>query len=278
MLSTTPSATTALQPRGSRTRVATCRVWNDYLDGWRGRTDLDPPSYGQVIRACNALATPADYVVCAAGGIVGELTMAWSALAENTFDCEWGFSTMGYEVSGAWGASMARRDGSSAESTGEVLAFMGDGSYLMANSDVFSTVLTGHKVIFIVCDNGGFAVINRLQVGQGGAEFNNLYTSTRRIGDTRVDLLKHLDAMGAIAETRDVDRRPPGRVRACPGCRAQLWDRDSRRRLHVARGQRMVGGRRPGGQRTCRGPCGPRHRRSREEAATDLLIEADDRC
>ena len=77
--------------------------WNDYLDGWRGRTDLDPPSYGQVIRACNALATPADYVVCAAGGIVGELTMAWSALAENTFDCEWGFSTMGYEVSGAVG-------------------------------------------------------------------------------------------------------------------------------------------------------------------------------
>jgi 3D-(3,5/4)-trihydroxycyclohexane-1,2-dione acylhydrolase (decyclizing) len=79
------------------------RSWNDYLDGWRGRTELDPPSYGQVIRACNALATPADYVVCAAGGIVGELTMAWSALAENTFDCEWGFSTMGYEVSGAWG-------------------------------------------------------------------------------------------------------------------------------------------------------------------------------
>ena len=48
-------------------------------------------------------------MVCAAGGIVGELTMAWSALAPNSFDCEWGFSTMSYEVSGAWGASMARR-------------------------------------------------------------------------------------------------------------------------------------------------------------------------
>ena len=188
--------------------------WNDYLDGWRGRTDLDPPSYGQVIRACNALATPADYVVCAAGGIVGELTMAWSALAENTFDCEWGFSTMGYEVSGAWGASMARNDGRT-ESTGEVLAFMGDGSYLMANSDVFSTVLTGHKVIFIVCDNGGFAVINRLQVAQGGAEFNNLYTSTRRIGDCRVDLVKHLEAMGAIAESvTSIDALPAAFERA----------------------------------------------------------------
>lgn len=173
--------------------------WATYLKGWRDKTDLDPPSYGQVIQACNSLALPEDYVVCAAGGIIGELTMAWNSLAPNTFDSEWGFSTMGYEVSGAWGASMALADTSRAAG-GEVLAFMGDGSYLMANSDVFSTVLSGHKVIFIVCDNGGFAVINRLQVNTGGAEFNNLLSSSRRVRDARVDFVQHISAMGAAAE------------------------------------------------------------------------------
>jgi len=173
--------------------------WAAYLTGWRDKEDLDPPSYGQVILACNALALPEDYVVCAAGGIIGELTMSWNSLAPNTFDSEWGFSTMGYEVSGAWGASMALADSARAAG-GEVLAFLGDGSYLMANSDVFSTVLSGHKVIFIVCDNEGFAVINRLQVNTGGAEFNNLLSSSRRVRDARVDFVKHISAMGAGAE------------------------------------------------------------------------------
>lgn len=173
--------------------------WSSYLHGWRDQTDLDPPSYGQVIQAFNEVAVPEDYVVCAAGGIIGELTMAWQPLSENSFDSEWGFSAMGYEVAGAWGASMALAD-SRRRSGGEVLAFMGDGSYLMANSDVFSSVLTGHKVIFIVCDNGGFAVINRLQVNTGGAEFNNLYASSRRVRDVRVDFVQHLSSLGAEAE------------------------------------------------------------------------------
>lgn len=173
--------------------------WATYLQGWQEQTELDPPSYGQVIQAFNSLARPEDYVVCAAGGVIGELTMAWNSLAPNTFDAEWGFSTMGYEVSGAWGASMAMTE-SAKEAGGEVLAFMGDGSYLMGNSDVFSSVLSGHKVIFIVCDNGGFAVINRLQMNTGGAEFNNLYASSRRARDARVDFVQHLAAMGATAE------------------------------------------------------------------------------
>jgi 3D-(3,5/4)-trihydroxycyclohexane-1,2-dione acylhydrolase (decyclizing) len=173
-------------------------AWEGYLASWDDRTDLDPPSYGQVIRAFNALATPDDYIMSAAGGIIGEMTMAWSSRAADTFDCEWGFSTMGYEVAGAWGASMARTQERAAG--GEVITFMGDGSYLMANSDVFSTVLTGHKAIFVICDNAGYAVINRLQVNTGGAEFNNLYSSSRRVTDTTVDLLQHVTSMGAAGE------------------------------------------------------------------------------
>ena len=191
--------------------------WNGYLKGVQNRTDLDPPSYGQVIRACNELALPEDYVVSAAGGIIGELTMAWNSLSQNSFDVEWGFSTMGYEVSGAWGASMALAESRRARG-GEVLAFMGDGSYLMGNSDVFSSVLTGHKVIFIVCDNGGFAVINRLQLNTGGAEFNNLLSSSRRVRDVQVDFLQHITALGAQGEAISSIQELPAafaRARAC---------------------------------------------------------------
>ena len=167
--------------------------WRDYVGTWKARTDLNPPAYAQVIQAVNDLATPEDYIICAAGGLMGEMTMGWSSLAVNSFDSEWGFSTMGYEVAGAWGAKMAR-------DSGEVITWLGDGSYLMMNSDVFSTVLTGHKAIFIICDNGGFAVINRLQVASGGSEFNNLLSSSRRVRDARVDIQQHFESMGGLAE------------------------------------------------------------------------------
>ncbi len=82
----------------------------------------------------------------------------------------------------------------------EVVSWVGDGSYLMMNSDIYSTVFTGHKVIFMVCDNGGFAVINRLQVNTGGEEFNNLLRTARHENMVRVDFAKHAESMGAIAE------------------------------------------------------------------------------
>jgi 3D-(3,5/4)-trihydroxycyclohexane-1,2-dione acylhydrolase (decyclizing) len=68
------------------------------------------------------------------------------------------------------------------------------------NSDIYATVSTGHKVIFIVCDNGGFAVINRLQINTGGQEFNNLLEHTNRANDVRVDFVKHAESLGALAE------------------------------------------------------------------------------
>src|SRR5262249_58160999 len=89
-----------------------------------------------------------------------------------TFDREYGYSCMGYEIAGAWGAKMARPDG-------DVIAFVGDGSYLMMNSDLYSTVVTGDKLIVVVCDNGGFAVIERLQTNSGGRSFNNMFCADR---------------------------------------------------------------------------------------------------
>ena len=174
-------------------RTAEVRAeWYGYLDELTAPTG-DTPIYAQVIRAVNDLAEPDDYQVAAAGGLPGELNMGWHSKSIRSVDCEYGYSCMGYEIAGAWGAKMALGDR-------EVVAWVGDGSYLMMNSDIYSTVFTGHKVIFIVCDNGGFAVINRLQVNTGGEEFNNLLRTARHENMVRVDFAKHAESLGAISE------------------------------------------------------------------------------
>jgi 3D-(3,5/4)-trihydroxycyclohexane-1,2-dione acylhydrolase (decyclizing) len=134
--------------------------------------------------------------------------MGWRSKSVGSFDSEYGYSTMGYEIAGAWGARLARP-------TGDVIAWVGDGSYLMMNSDIYSTVMTGQKVIFMVCDNGGFAVINRLQVNTGGAEFNNLLRTTLYERYLQVDFVKHAEALGAIAERiESIDELPAAFARA----------------------------------------------------------------
>ena len=182
--------------------------WHAYLDSLAERRTEGPPPYAQVIHMINQICEDSDYCLSAAGGLPGELIMGWRSKSVGSFDCEYGYSTMGYEIAGAWGAKMARGDG-------DVIAWVGDGSYLMMNSDVYSTVMTGHKVIFIICDNGGFAVINRLQVNTGGEEFNNLLASSRHQRYVRVDFVKHAEAMGAIAEKVDsLDALPAAWARA----------------------------------------------------------------
>ncbi len=151
------------------------------------------PTYAQVVGVADRNQQPGDYVVSAAGGFPGELNNGWRAEHLNSFDCEYGFSCMGYEISGAWGAKMARPDG-------EVVVFVGDGSYLMMNSDLYSSVLSGHKLIVVVCDNGGFAVINRLQINQGGTPFNNQLEDTRHERLVYVDFAAHARSMGCLAE------------------------------------------------------------------------------
>ena len=80
--------------------------------------------------------------------------------------------------------------------------FVGDGSYMMLNSDIYSSVIHGHKMIVIVCDNGGFAVINRLQTGMGGEPYNNLIKDNPTVTNpVSVDFAKHAEAMGALSET-----------------------------------------------------------------------------
>lgn len=157
-------------------------------------------SYAQVVGAVHEEASGADYVLTAAGGLPGELNVNWLSKGIGTFDCEYGFSCMGYETAGAWGAAMARTDG-------EVFALVGDGSYLMLNSDIYSSVLSGHKFILVVCDNAGFAVIERLQRGKGGRSYNNMLRDARGPGSSvRVDFAAHAAALGAHAvHAHDLD-------------------------------------------------------------------------
>jgi 3D-(3,5/4)-trihydroxycyclohexane-1,2-dione acylhydrolase (decyclizing) len=155
-----------------------------------------PPSYAQLVGLVQESATAEDYVLTAAGGLPGELNINWMSKGIASFDCEYGFSCMGYETSGAWGAVMARPKG-------EVYSFVGDGSYMMMNSDIYASVLSGHKMILVVCDNEGYAVIERLQVSQGGASYNNMLADSTGTGtDARVDFRAHAASMGA--ETYEV--------------------------------------------------------------------------
>ncbi len=154
-----------------------------------------PPSYAQLVGLVNASATGQDYVLNAAGGLPGELNINWHSKGIATFDLEYGFSCMGYETSGGWGAAMARPQG-------QVYVMVGDGSYLMLNSDIYASVLSGKKYILVVCDNEGYAVIERLQRNQGGASYNNMLADSRGPGvDVRVDFAAHAAALGAISMT-----------------------------------------------------------------------------
>ncbi len=173
--------------------------YHAYIDKIAAPAETGLATYAQVVGVVDRAALPTDYALTAAGGFPGELNNGWRAKGLDSFDCEYGFSCMGYEISGAWGAKMAMPDR-------EVIVFVGDGSYMMMNSDLYSSVLSGHKLIVIVCDNGGFAVIHRLQTNQGGAGYNNMITDTRNAGEPNpdkvyVDFELHARSMGCTAET-----------------------------------------------------------------------------
>jgi 3D-(3,5/4)-trihydroxycyclohexane-1,2-dione acylhydrolase (decyclizing) len=183
----------APEPWLSRAREAT-RGWNDYLDEQTEKpTESGLPSYAAVVRAVNRAGADDDYPVSAAGGLPGELNKHWRARSVGSFDCEYGFSCMGYEIGGAWGAAMAMPDRT-------VISFCGDGSYLMANSDIYGSVLSGHRFVVVLCDNGGYAVIRRLQVGKGGAAYNNMIEDSNVREHVGVDFVAHAASMGALAE------------------------------------------------------------------------------
>ena len=158
-----------------------------------------PNSYAQAIGVVNALCDPRDRVVTAAGGLPAEVTANWRTLDVGTVDVEFGFSCMGYEIAGGWGARIAQAEG---EADKDTIVLVGDGSYLLMNSDIYSSVLTQKKLIILVLDNGGFAVINKLQNNTGQESFNNLIADCPTVPEPfTVDFEAHARSMGADAVT-----------------------------------------------------------------------------
>ena len=171
--------------------------WDDYV-ARNVRPGNRPNSYAQAIGVVNALCGRRDRIVTAAGGLPAEVTANWRTLDIGTVDVEFGFSCMGYEIAGGWGARIAQME---REPDADTIVFVGDGSYLLMNSDIYSSVLTGKKLIILVLDNGGFAVINKLQNNTGHESFNNLFADCPTIRDPfATDFVQHAASMGAFAE------------------------------------------------------------------------------
>jgi len=151
------------------------------------------PSDAQVIGAVWRGSGEESVVVCAAGGLPGELHKLWRSRRAGDYHVEYGYSCMGYEIAGGLGAKMA-------EPGREIHVMLGDGSYLMLNSELATSVMLGLKLIVTVLDNRGFACINRLQTASGGASFNNLWADSRSKADMHIDFAAHAASLGAIAE------------------------------------------------------------------------------
>jgi 3D-(3,5/4)-trihydroxycyclohexane-1,2-dione acylhydrolase (decyclizing) len=100
---------------------------------------------------------------------------------------------MGYEIAGGLGVKMAHPDR-------EVVVMVGDGSYMMMNSELATSVMLGRKLIVVVLDNHGYGCINRLQLATGSASFNNLLDTARHVVPSRIDFAAHAASMGAAAE------------------------------------------------------------------------------
>ena len=150
------------------------------------------PTDAQVIGAVQRQARPETVVMCAAGTMPGALHTLWRS-SQGGYHMEYGYSCMGYELAGAMGIKLARPEA-------DVICFVGDGSYMMANSELATAVMRRVPFITVLTDNRGYGCINRLQMSCGGAEFNNLYASANVEGQPQIDFVAHAAAMGAHAE------------------------------------------------------------------------------
>lgn len=173
--------------------------WNEEIISAIAPTDAPLPSDAEVIGVVNAAFDGSSgggaTVVCAAGGLPGELHKLWRANDIDSYHVEYGYSCMGYEIAGGLGVKLARPDR-------DVVVMVGDGSYLMMNSEIATSVALQQKLIIVVLDNRGFGCINRLQTSLGGKGYNNLWDSTYPDRDSipAIDFAAHAASLGAISE------------------------------------------------------------------------------
>jgi 3D-(3,5/4)-trihydroxycyclohexane-1,2-dione acylhydrolase (decyclizing) len=180
-------------PRGWGEAAARAKAeWNATAGRYTAETNAPLPTDAQVLGALMRAGQASDVIVCAAGGLPGELHKLWRPGAPLGYHVEYGYSCMGYEIAGGLGVKLATPDR-------EVVVALGDGSYLMMNSEIATSVMLGLKLIIVVNDNRGFGCITRLQRATGGAQFNNLLSDARHEVLPEVDFVAHARSMGAGA-------------------------------------------------------------------------------
>jgi 3D-(3,5/4)-trihydroxycyclohexane-1,2-dione acylhydrolase (decyclizing) len=149
------------------------------------------PTDAQVIGAVQRVSTERTIAMCAAGTMPGALKLLWQP-AQGGYHMEYGYSCMGYELAGAMGIKLALPDR-------EVVCFVGDGSYMMLNSELATAAMRRVPFTVVLTDNRGYGCINRLQIGCGGEEFNNMYKDCNIEEQPEIDFVAHASAMGVHA-------------------------------------------------------------------------------
>ena len=167
-------------------------IWLEAATKVTAPTNAQLPSDAQVIGAVQRSSSDNTILVCAAGGLPGELHKLWESELPGSYHLEYGYSCMGYEIVGGLGVKLAKPDR-------DVVVMVGDGSYLMMNSEIATSIMLGQKITIVVLNNRGFGCINRLQVGTGGASFNNLLKDAYHTELPEIDFRAHAESLGAIA-------------------------------------------------------------------------------
>lgn len=170
--------------------------WNSIVDGLTDTGRGGQITQAQVMGIVNDAAGPKDVVINAAGSMPGDLLKIWRAEDPKSYHIEYGYSCMGYEIPAGIGVKMAAPDR-------EVFVFIGDGSYLMLNTEIVTAVQEGVKIIIVLVDNGGFQSIHGLQMGSGSPSFGNELRFRDDSGQALagptvpVDFVANAESMGA---------------------------------------------------------------------------------
>ena len=176
-------------------------AWRSTVDKITQRRDLAPgelPYDGEVIGAVQRSSPQSssnDIAVCAAGTLPAELHKLWRTSTPGGYHMEYGYSCMGYEIAGGLGVKMARPDR-------EVIVMVGDGSYLMLNNEIATSVMIDKKLIIVLLDNRGYGCINRLQQHCGSKPFNNMLEDCLQFGEgaPNIDFAANAASLGALSE------------------------------------------------------------------------------
>jgi 3D-(3,5/4)-trihydroxycyclohexane-1,2-dione acylhydrolase (decyclizing) len=178
--------------------------WDEYVTSVYADHSILPVTQVEVVGAVNDFSEPSDVVLCAAGSLPGDLHKLWRTRDNKGFHLEYGYSTMGYECAAGIGAKLACPDR-------EIWVMVGDGNYLMMNSEIITSIQEGIKYNIILLNNNGFGSIGALSQSVGSQRFGTRYqfrdkqTGMLTAGNLPVDYVQNASSLGAhVIEATDI--------------------------------------------------------------------------